>query len=130
MATDTELKILALLGELKTDNDELKTDVKGLKKKFTEMKVDSDKKFNELTTILKVIQKYVYNTGRLGEDAVAAFFGRQNPLTIGDVTFDSYKRAVKEKNKFEIDFILENGKYVGLTEVKRKLLGNDITKFF
>ena len=57
-----------------------------------------------------------------------AFFGRQNPLIIGDVTFDSYKRAVK--NKFEIDFVLENGKYVGLTEVKRKFLINDVDKFF
>ena len=89
-----------------------------------------DKKFGELTPILKAIQKYVYNTGLLGEDAVDAFFDRQNPLIIGDITFDSYKRAVKEKNKFEIDFVLENGKYVGLTEVKRKFLINDVDKFF
>ena len=49
MTDNNELKILALLQEMKVDSD----------KKFDKI----DKQIGELTPILKSIQKYVYNTG-------------------------------------------------------------------
>ena len=91
-------------------------------------------KFDGLTTEVKDFRQsfdgYVKNSGVLVEDSVQAYLGRQKTLKIGDIKFDSYERSVEEKNKFEIDFVLENGKYLGLIEVKRRLLVKDIDKFF
>ena len=96
---------------------------------------------NKVDSLYNSFNGYVKNTGTHLEDSVEDFLVRKQlknkPIKIKNIEiegkgieFHSYNRNIEVKRKFEIDFLLLNSRYLGVLEVKRKIIEEDIDKFF
>ena len=86
----------------------------------------TDEKISRLTENISGVNKSI------GEDAETFFYTslRKNPV-LGDIKFDFVdKRLFRKKvgKSLEIDVFMENGKSVGLVEVKNKVTKKSITQ--
>ncbi len=117
--TDQELKDLVAsisVAQAKTDEQMKKTDEQ-MKKTDEQMK-ETDRKFKEMGIHLDGISK------SRGEETEEFFLSslQKNPY-LGDIEFDivSLQRKKKKDDKtYQMDIFLENGKSVGIVEVKTK----------
>ena len=129
-------------------NEELKALVASLsiaQKETDEQMKETDKmlsaKFAETDRIVKELTKNIQGVNKsIGEDTETFFYtSLQRKPVLGDIKFDFVDRNVsrtKDLEELQIDVFLENGKSVGLVEVKNKVtkkvfkqIENQIEKF-
>jgi len=105
----------------KTDEQMKETD-RFLSARFAE----TDEQIKETDKIVKELTKNIQGVNKsIGEDTETFFYtSLQRKPVLGDIKFDFVDRNVsrtKDLEELQIDVFLENGKSVGLVEVKNKV---------
>ena len=133
-------KILALINSIAKTQKETSKQMKETDKKFAEtdkmlsakfaetdeqMK-ETNEQIKETDKIVKELTKNIQGVNKsIGEDTETFFYtSLQRKPVLGDIKFDFVDRNVsrtKDLEELQIDIFLENGKSVGLVEVKNKV---------
>ncbi len=122
----TNEEIKALVASLSIAQKETDKQLKETDKMLSEKFVETDKQMKETDKIVKELTKNIQGVNKsIGEDTETFFYtSLQRKPILGNIKFDFVDRNVsrtKDLEELQIDIFLENGKSVGLVEVKNKV---------
>lgn len=119
------------LTRLEKLSERLHLEIIDLKKTQKQTSENIDWMAKETTeNINRVEKQWGSVASNLGDVAEDFFYnGLEFRKRLGEIKFDDISRNVDDINHREYDIVLQNGKTIGLVEVKHKLHSNDVTKF-